>query len=66
MRFFGEGVLIERAAPRLSELSGRPLSFRNYSRLTFSPFMARFIVRTEHMAPHMVQVLGSAGLVDAT
>ena len=37
-----------------------------YSRLTPSPFMARFIVRTEHMAPHMVQVLGSAGLVDAT
>ena len=37
-----------------------------YSRLTFSPFMALFMVRTEHMAPHMVQVLGSCGLVLAT
>ena len=35
-----------------------------YSRLTFSPFMALFMVRTEHMAPHMVQVLGSEVLRD--
>lgn len=51
---------------RFSFATGRFVQNVRYSRLTPSPFMARFIVRTEHMAPHMVQVLGSAGLVDAT
>ena len=50
----------------IARISAVSRALRRYSRLTFSPFMARFIVRTEHMAPHMVQVLGLAGLADAT